>query len=110
MRWTKTALLVFGLGLVLGFVAVVGEIPQLDRVSSVTMALALAGIPLALFADGRGIVLLRWIARRFSRKPPPKPRRQPKRASAGGPKLAGTRAAPRPRSRAAPAKARRKRR
>jgi len=109
LPYTRLALALFGLGLVAGFVAVVGEISQLERVSSITMALALVGLPVALFADGKGIALLRWIAARFSRKPPPKPRRQSKRAPATS-KPAGTRAQPRPKSRPAPVKAGRKRR
>jgi len=67
MRYTKAALLVFGLGLMIGFVVVVGEFPQWERAASFVMALGLALLPLGLFADSRGIVVLRWIALRFSR-------------------------------------------
>jgi hypothetical protein len=67
MRYTKAALLIFGLGLALGFVIVVGEFARLERVGSVVMALGLVLLPLALFADGRGMALLAWIAARFSR-------------------------------------------
>jgi hypothetical protein len=67
MRYTKIALLIFGLGLVLGFIIVVGEFARLERVASAVMALGLVLLPLALFADGRGIRVLAWIAARFSR-------------------------------------------
>lgn len=80
LRCTKAALGVFGLGLLLGFVLVVlGGHPRLERVASGLMAIGLAALPLALFADGRGLALLGWIAARLPRrgkkkKPRPKPR------------------------------------
>ncbi|HEX3863631.1 MAG TPA: hypothetical protein VHY35_18260 [Stellaceae bacterium] len=74
MRYTKLALLVFGLGLISGFIAVVGEIPRLELPSSAVMALGLVLIPVGLFADGHGFVMLRWIADRLSRHKRPKPR------------------------------------
>jgi predicted MFS family arabinose efflux permease len=74
MRYTKAALLVFGLGLVIGLVVVVGEFSNWEYLASVVMALGLVLLPLALFADGHGIAALRWIARRFSRR-----KRSPKR-------------------------------
>jgi hypothetical protein len=83
MRYTKAALLVFGLGLVIGFVVVVGEFSNWEYLASVVMALGLVLLPLALFADGHGIAALRWIARRFSRRKP-----SPKRGRTG---RAGTR-------------------
>jgi len=67
MRYTKAALLIFGLGLVTGLVVVVGEFSAWEYLASFTMALGLVSLPLALFADGRGIAALRWIARRLSR-------------------------------------------
>jgi hypothetical protein len=67
MRYTKIALLIFGLGLVSGLVVVAGEFAQFERVASAVMALGLVLLPVALFADGRGIRLLAWIAARFSR-------------------------------------------
>ena len=66
MRYTKTALLIFGLGLMLGFVIVVGEFARLERVASAVMALGLVLLPVALFANGRGMAVLAWIAARFS--------------------------------------------
>jgi hypothetical protein len=78
MRYTKAALAIFGLGLVLGFVIVVGEFAQAERVASAVMALGLALLPVALFADGQGIRVLAWIVARWSRgkrkKARPKPR------------------------------------
>ena len=68
MRYTKAALLIFGLGLAIGFVVVVGEFSGWEYFSSFVMALGLLLLPLGIFADGRGIAALRWIARRFSRK------------------------------------------
>jgi hypothetical protein len=85
MRYTKAALLIFGLGLVIGFVIVVGEFSDWEYLASVVMALGLVLLPLGLFADGHGIVALRWIARRLSRR-----KRSPKRGRTG-------RAAARPR-------------
>jgi len=67
MRYTKLALLIFGLGLMLGFVIVVGEFARYERVASALMALGLALLPVALFADGRGVALLAWIVARLSR-------------------------------------------
>ncbi len=95
LRYTKAALLIFGFGLVVGFVVVVGEFADWEYLASGAMTLGLVLLPLALFADGHGIVALRWVARRFSRK-----KRRPKRAAA-------TRAKPRPRKAPLPAGSRR---
>jgi hypothetical protein len=70
LRCTKAALLIFGLGLVIGVVVVVGEFSDWDYLASGVMALGLVLLPLGLFADGHGIAALRWIARRFSRGKP----------------------------------------
>jgi len=78
MRYTKAALLIFGLGLAIGFVVVVGEFPEWEYLASFVMALGLVSLPLCLFADGRGIAVLRWIAHRFSRQ-----KRVPKRGARG---------------------------
>jgi len=116
MRWTKAALLVFGLGLVLGFVAVVGEVARLERPASVLMALGVMMLPAGLFADGRGVLLLRWIAARLTRQPRPKPRRQNRaavqRRAAGplpraGAPASGQRASRPPRKRAGRPRSRR---
>lgn len=70
LRYTKAALLLFGLGLVGGFVVVVGEFRQWEWLAGLVMALGLLLIPLGLFADGRGIAALRWITRRLLRRKP----------------------------------------
>ena len=68
LRYTRIALILFGLGLVLGFVLVViGGHPWLERVASATMALALVALPAALFADGRALAILAWTSARFPR-------------------------------------------
>ncbi len=82
LRYTKLALLLFGLGLVFGFVVVVGEFAEWEKAASAMMALGLVLLPVALFADGRGTVVLSWIAARFSRGKRRKPARGKTRASA----------------------------
>ena len=84
MRYTKTALAVFGIGLVLGFVEVIGDFATgWEWVASALMALGLVSLPIAMFADGHGFVLLAWLAARFRRgkqaKGRPRPRRAPPR-------------------------------
>jgi hypothetical protein len=93
MRYTKSALLVFGLGLVSGFVVVVGEFPRWERAAAAVMALGLILIPVGLFADGHGIAAVRWLTSRFSRSKRTKPRT---RTRARGPRR---KAAPRSRAR-----------
>jgi hypothetical protein len=59
----------FGVGLALGFAdVVIGGDPRLERAASALMAVGLMLLPLALFADGRGIVLIAWLAARLSRR------------------------------------------
>jgi hypothetical protein len=53
MRYTKTGLLVFGLGLVLGLAVVAAEIRSLERLASGLMVLGIALIPIALVMDWR---------------------------------------------------------
>ena len=53
MRYTKTALLAFGCGLLLGLVVIAAEIKSLERLASALMALAIAGIPVGVVADWR---------------------------------------------------------
>jgi hypothetical protein len=53
MRYTKTALLVFGLGLLLGMVVVTAELKSLARVASGLMALGIAAIPIGMIVDWR---------------------------------------------------------
>ncbi len=53
MRYTNTALLVFGCGLLLGLVVIAAEIKSFERVASGLMALGIAGIPVGMVADWR---------------------------------------------------------
>jgi hypothetical protein len=53
MRYTKIALLAFGLGLLLGLVVLGAEIKSLARVASGVMALGIAAIPFGMLADWR---------------------------------------------------------
>ena len=78
LRYTKVALLVFGFGVILGLVIVAGEYPRWERAASAVMALGLVLIPVGLFADGHGMVLVRWIMHRFRRQSRrrPAPRRR----------------------------------
>jgi hypothetical protein len=50
MRYTKIALLIFGLGLVLGLAVVVVEIKSFERVASGLMALGIAAIAISILA------------------------------------------------------------
>jgi TM2 domain-containing membrane protein YozV len=56
MRYTKTALLAFGCGLLLGLVVLGAEIKSLARVASGIMALGIAAIPVGMAADWRRAV------------------------------------------------------
>jgi hypothetical protein len=71
LRYTKAALLVFGLGLMLGLVVVAGELPGFERVASGVMALAIVSLPVALIADGRGTTIVQRIRARLSRRKRP---------------------------------------
>jgi hypothetical protein len=82
MRYTKAALLVFGLGLVTGFVVVVGEFFEWERPAAATMAIGLVLIPVGLFADGHGMAAIRWVVARFRRRQRPKARPKPRRPAA----------------------------
>jgi hypothetical protein len=53
MRYTKTALLTFGAGLVLALVVVATETQGLQRVASAAMALGIAAIPIGMVVDWR---------------------------------------------------------
>jgi len=82
MRYTKAALFIFGIGLVTGFVVVVGEFSAWERPAAATMALGLVLIPVGLFADGHGMAAVRWIAARFRRGKRPKKRGKSRRPPA----------------------------
>jgi len=75
MRYTKIVLLVFGLGLVIGFGLIVAEVPSFGLIGSAIMALGLVGLPVALVADGR-IAFVQRILARFSHPKRPLPRRR----------------------------------
>jgi hypothetical protein len=51
MRYTKVALLAFGLGLLLGLVVIAAEIKALERLASGLMALGIAAIPFGVIGD-----------------------------------------------------------
>jgi hypothetical protein len=90
MRYTKAALLIFGLGLMIGFAVVVGEFAEWERAAAAIMALGLVLVPVGLFADGHGVAAIRWLAARFSRGKRKKPRartrsRTPRRKAASRP-------------------------
>jgi hypothetical protein len=82
MRYAKASLLVFGLGLMVGFVVVVGEFSEWERPAAAIMALGLVLIPVGLFADGHGMAAIRWIVARFRRKKRPQPRGKSRRPAA----------------------------
>jgi hypothetical protein len=96
LRYTRAALLVFGLGLALGFVVVVGEF-RFGRIASIVMAFGLFALMPAFVADLRALVLRAWTALRRPRRrkasaargrarakarPPPR-RREPARSPRG---------------------------
>ena len=73
MRYTKTALLTFGFGLLLGMAVVAAEIKPLERLASGAMALGIAAVPIGMAVDWR-------LATRAARRPPRrrgKPRTRP---------------------------------
>jgi hypothetical protein len=53
MRYTKTALLLFGAGLVLALVVIAAELDRFERVASAAMALGIAAIPVGMAVDWR---------------------------------------------------------
>jgi hypothetical protein len=101
MPYTKGALLVFGLGLLLGFGLIVAEMPTLALIASGIMALGLTDLTFALVADGR-TAFIRRILGRFSR-----PKRVATRRRA---KPAATRIVGRPVRRRSPTRVARRRR
>jgi xanthosine utilization system XapX-like protein len=88
MRYTKTALLAFGCGLLLGLVVIAAEIKSLERLASALMALGIAGIPIGMVADWRRAVRAasaspkrasKIVARRISHARRPRKSAVPKR-------------------------------
>jgi hypothetical protein len=70
LRYSKSALLVFGAGLVLGLIVVSVKLPGFARVASMAMALGIVALPLAFIADWR-------------RKPPATPAKRRRKAASG---------------------------
>ena len=62
MRYTKTALLMFGAGLVLALAVIAAELDRFERVASAVMALGIAAIPIGMAIDWR-------LATRAARRP-----------------------------------------
>ena len=56
MRYTKTALLAFGCGLLLGLGVIAYEIKSCGSVATGLVALGIAGIPIGMVADWRRAV------------------------------------------------------
>ena len=85
MRYTKTALLMFGAGLVLALVVIAAELDRFERVASAVMALGIAAIPIGMAVD--------WgLATRAATRPPRRPAKPRKRRA---PPAARRRAGPR---------------
>jgi hypothetical protein len=63
MRYTKTALLMFGAGLLLALAVVAAELDGLERVASAVMAVGIAAVPVGMAVDWR-------LATRAARRPP----------------------------------------
>jgi hypothetical protein len=75
MRYTKTALLMFGAGLVLALTVVTAELGGLERVASALMAIGIVAVPIGMAVDWR-------LATRAAGRPPrrrgkPRARRTP---------------------------------
>jgi len=70
MRYTKIALLAFGLGLLLGLIVVAAEIKSLERVVSGLMALGIVAIPIGILADLRRAMTGRFGGARRRAKAP----------------------------------------
>jgi hypothetical protein len=91
MRYTKTALLTFGAGLVLGLIVVVVDLGALARIASGLMALGLIGMPIGIAVD-------LWLGS----KPVPIPTRGRAKAPVRRRPAAAPRRPPRQRKRVAP--------
>jgi hypothetical protein len=70
MRYTKTALLAFGLGLLLGLVVVTIEVKWLERLASGLMAFGIGAIPIGMIMDWRRAAkAARWNPKRRAKAP-----------------------------------------
>lgn len=78
LRYTKLALLIFGLGILAGLVVVAGEFAAWERPAAALMALGIVGVPIGVFADGHGFAVLAWLAARLRRHRKPKRRGKPR--------------------------------
>jgi hypothetical protein len=85
MRYTKTALLLFGAGLVLALVVIAAELDRFERVASAVMALGIVAVPVGMAIDWR-------LATRAAARPPRRPARPRTRRA---PPATRRRAAPR---------------
>ena len=85
MRYSKLALLIFGLGLVLGLAVVAAEWWNYARIPSLLMALGIAAIPVAIFFDWRRAAPFSRLMGRFRRRKPTRRRSPPKRRRARTP-------------------------
>jgi hypothetical protein len=92
MRYTKTALLTFGAGLVLALAVIAAELDELERLASAVMALGIAAIPVGMAVDWR-------LATRAAAKPPKRGGKPRTRRAAPA-----TRRRPRPRKPASPSR------
>jgi uncharacterized membrane protein len=75
MRYTKTALLTFGVGLVLALAVIAAELDGLERVASAVMALGIAAVPVGMAVDWR--LATRAARRPAKRRGKPRTRRTP---------------------------------
>ena len=75
MRYTKTALLMFGAGLVLALVVIAAELDGLERIASALMAIGIAAVPVGMAVDWR--LATRAAARPPRRRGKPPARRAP---------------------------------
>jgi hypothetical protein len=73
MRYTGYALLVFGLGLIVGLGLIAADLPVFGRVASGLMALGIAALPVTMLLDWR-----RSAKPPAKRKPKPRARRKPR--------------------------------
>jgi len=87
LRFTKAALLTFGIGLVLALVVVAAELNALQRLASGVMALGLVTIPIGMIVDWRRATRAarpmprRRAKGRTRRVPPARRRARPRRAT-----------------------------
>ncbi len=75
MRYTKTALLTFGAGLVLALTVIAAEFDGLERLASAVMALGIAALPIGMAIDWR--LATRAVAHPPKRSARPRTRRTP---------------------------------